>query len=106
MLKLILSSNIRKFGFSALTKMSASVEDMTQKLKKGLEAEHVEVNDISPDMCASSFHAVVVSDQFVGKSRLQQQRMVNEILKEDLQNIHAFTQKTFTVESWKKKNAS
>ena len=81
-------------------------ELLKEKLQKALETIHVEVEDISPEMCGTSFNVVVVSAKFEGKSRLQQQRMVNSVLAEEMPSIHALTQKTYTPESWKKYNAT
>ncbi|XP_078488485.1 bolA-like protein 2 [Ciona intestinalis] len=86
--------------------MALTAETLKDKLTKELSAEFVDVKDISPDMCGTSFHAVVVSPQFVGKARLQQQRMVNSALAEEMSSIHAFTQKTYTPEAWKKANCT
>lgn len=84
--------------------MAVSSESLKQKLQKSLEPTYMDVEDISPGMCGTSYNIVVVSSQFVGKSRLQQQRMVNSVLAEDMPNIHALTQKTYTPEGWKKQN--
>ena len=86
--------------------MAVSAENLKLKLQKALEATYVDVEDISPGMCGTSFNVVVVSTQFEGKSRLQQQRLVNGVLAEDMPNIHALTQKTYTPESWKKHNVA
>lgn len=82
-----------------------SREEIKQKLETELKASHVVVDDISPDMCGTSFNVVVVSEIFCDKSRLEQQRTVNNLLAEELKSIHAFTLKTYTPELWKKKNA-
>jgi len=86
--------------------MSVSVEYIKGKLEKELQAELVEVEDISPDMCGSSFRVLVVAASFEGKSRLQQQRMVNGALAEVMPNIHALTQKTYTPDSWQKQKSN
>jgi len=38
----------------------------------------------------------------VGQSLLQRQRLVNEVLKEEMTQIHALTQKCCTPEQWEK----
>ena len=48
---------------------------------------------------------MIVSKKFEGKPLLARHRMVNEILKEELQEIHAFTQKTMTPEQWAAKQS-
>lgn len=44
--------------------------------------------------CGSFFKITVASPQFVGKSMIQQHRMVNEVLKEEIKVIHGFTLET------------
>jgi len=85
--------------------MAITADSLREKLIETLNAEHVDIQDISPDLCGTSFSAVVVSPQFQGKPRLQQQRMVNAAIADELKQIHAFTMKTFNPEAWKKKNA-
>ena len=63
-----------------------------------------QVKDLS-DGCGGKFDAVIVSKKFEGKPLLARHRMVNEILKEELQEIHAFTQKTMTPEQWAAKQS-
>ncbi|CAH2052643.1 unnamed protein product, partial [Iphiclides podalirius] len=60
----------------------------------------LEVTDES-DGCGAKFSALIVSDKFQGKPLLARHRLVNAVLQEELKTIHAFTQKTLTVEQWK-----
>ncbi|KAL0818569.1 hypothetical protein ABMA28_009008 [Loxostege sticticalis] len=60
----------------------------------------IEVTDES-DGCGAKFSVLVVSDKFQGKPLLARHRLVNSVLQEELKTIHAFTQKTLTVEQWK-----
>ncbi|XP_045454060.1 bolA-like protein 2 [Melitaea cinxia] len=76
---------------------------LKEKLTKELEAVHVEVVDQS-DGCGGKFAALIVSDKFQGKPLLARHRLVNSVLQEELKTIHAFTQKTLTVEQWKSQN--
>lgn len=47
------------------------------------------------------FEAVVVSDEFVGKSRIQRQQLVYKTLGDRMKGeIHALSMKTFTPEEW------
>ncbi|KAM8778881.1 bolA-like protein 2 isoform 1-T1 [Rhynchonycteris naso] len=80
--------------------MELSAEYLREKLQRDLEAEHVEVEDTTPNRCASSFRVLVVSAKFEGKPLLQRHRLVNACLAEELQRIHAFEQKTLTPEQW------
>ncbi|XP_075686983.1 bolA-like protein 2 isoform X1 [Rhinoderma darwinii] len=77
-----------------------SSESLKEKLKRELQAEHVEVEDTSPDHCSTSFRVIVVSPQFEGKALLQRHRLVNSCLAEELKIIHAFEQKTLTPAQW------
>ena len=82
-----------------------SEEYIKNKLKESLEAEHVEVVDQS-DGCGGKFEAVIVAAQFEGRGLLARHRLVNTALAEELKTIHAFSQKTFTPEQWKQKQAA
>lgn len=73
---------------------------LKEKLTTGLDAVHVEVTDES-DGCGAKFSCLIVSDKFQGKPLLARHRLVNSILQEELKEIHAFTQKTLTVDQWK-----
>ncbi|CAM4773115.1 unnamed protein product [Rotaria magnacalcarata] len=53
--------------------------------------------------CGLKFDAVIVSKKFDGKQLLARQRLVNEIIKNEMTEIHAFTQKTYTPDEWEKK---
>ena len=101
--------------------MSGYSEDyLKSKLLEKLGAEHVEVVDQS-DGCGGKFEVVIgetslvyfkfcnfcsVSSQFEGKALLARHRLVNSALEKELKTIHAFSQKTFTPEQWKQKQAA
>lgn len=78
-----------------------SAQYLIDKIKKELEAEHVDVEDLSNCGCGMKFDAVIVSPKFEGKPLLQRQRLVNQTLAEEMKQIHAFTMKTFTPSQWK-----
>lgn len=82
--------------------MPITEEHIKNKLQKELEATHVEVIDHS-DGCGEKFSCLVVSEKFRGKPLLQRHRLVNSILKEELENIHAFSQQTLTPDQWTEK---
>lgn len=48
------------------------------------------------------FEAVIVSAEFVGKSRVQRQQRVNEVLRAHFNSgeLHALSMKTHTPEEW------
>ncbi|XP_013855475.1 bolA-like protein 2 [Austrofundulus limnaeus] len=82
--------------------MAVTADHIREKLTKELVAVHVDIEDTSPNRCATSFKVLVVSPQFEGKPLLQRHRMVNTCLAEELKEIHAFEQKTLTPEQWEK----
>ncbi|SCU95397.1 LADA_0G15390g1_1 [Lachancea dasiensis] len=63
--------------------------------------KNVIVTDTS-NGCGQSFDVIVVSDTFLGKNKLQRCRLVNNALKEEVAQIHAFGCKCFTEEEWSK----
>uniref|UniRef100_A0A6G1SP17 BolA-like protein 2 n=1 Tax=Aceria tosichella TaxID=561515 RepID=A0A6G1SP17_9ACAR len=73
---------------------------ISEKLKTSLQAEHVDIEDLSNHGCGMKFHAHIVSPQFEGKPLLQRQRLVNQVLGEEMKHIHAFTMKTLTPKEW------
>ncbi|XP_065338603.1 mevalonate kinase isoform X2 [Cloeon dipterum] len=81
--------------------MVFSCEALKKKITKELNASHVEVYDDS-DGCGQKFRVVVVSPLFEGKPMLQCHKLVNAALKDELQQIHAFSQKTFSPSQWEK----
>jgi len=81
-----------------------SEQHLKDKLAKELEAQHVEVQDMS-DGCGGKFETIIVSQKFDGLGLLARHRLVNSVLAEELKTIHAFSQKTFTPEQWAAKQA-
>ncbi|XP_065367122.1 uncharacterized protein LOC135959912 [Calliphora vicina] len=74
---------------------------LEDKLTEQLEAKYVKAIDES-DGCGGKFSVTIVSDQFKGKTLLQKHRLVNTALAEELKEIHAFSQKSYTPEEWEK----
>jgi len=66
---------------------------MEEKLQKALAATAVSVKDISGG-CGSMYAVEVVSPEFAGKKLVQQHKMVTEVLKEDISDMHGLTLKT------------
>ncbi|XP_023576004.1 bolA-like protein 2 isoform X2 [Octodon degus] len=54
--------------------MELSATSLRDKLQRDLEADHVEVEDTTPNRCATSFRVLVVSTKFEGKPLLQRHR--------------------------------
>ncbi|RPA79160.1 bola-like protein 2 [Ascobolus immersus RN42] len=73
-------------------------------LKSQLGATHVEILDQSGG-CGQIFEAVIVSPEFAGKTTLMRHRLVNTKLKEEINKLHAWTQKCYTPEEWSKQSS-
>ena len=73
-----------------------------QLIEAGLPGSRVEVTGDG-----RHFEAVVVSDEFEGKTPLQKQRMVMATVKSQIESdeLHALSIKTFTEAQWAEQNA-
>lgn len=76
-----------------------SAEEFSNIIKDRLNATEVEVQDMSGG-CGQAFAVIIVSDIFKNKNKLSRHRLVNNALKNEIDSIHAFTQKVFTVDEW------
>lgn len=81
-----------------------SAEDLEQAITERLQATHVSINDVSGG-CGSAYEVIIVAEGFKGKSKLQRHRLVFKELKEEIAQIHAFTQRDFTPEEWEELNS-
>jgi len=78
-------------------------EQVKELILSGLPDAQVEVIDTTGTK--DHFSAVVVSEDFIGKSMVQQHQMVYRTLGKYLTNeIHALQLKTITPEQWKENN--
>ncbi|CAM9681468.1 unnamed protein product [Phaeothamnion confervicola] len=68
-------------------------EELADVLRTKLGATKAEVKDISGG-CGSMFSLDVESPMFVGKSLVNQHRLVKDALKDDIANMHGLTLKT------------
>ncbi|CAO1626753.1 unnamed protein product [Sympodiomycopsis kandeliae] len=57
--------------------------------------EKLVVSDVSGG-CGQAFDVIIVSPVFEGLPTLKRHRMVNDLLKEQIAQLHAFSQKTYT----------
>ncbi|MEN0057414.1 MAG: BolA family protein [Bdellovibrio sp.] len=75
-------------------------------LQGALSPVHMELENESfkhavPPGSESHFKVLIVSDKFTGLSRLDRQRLVNELLQAELKTgLHALAQKTLTPQEW------
>lgn len=74
-------------------------EQFESALESRLDASMVDVVDTSGG-CGQAFEITVVSDQFSGKNRLARARAVNAALHDEIAEVHAFSQKTYTNDEW------
>lgn len=89
-------------------------ERMRQKLAGALQPLRLELRDDSHRHAGhvgarpegeTHFHLHVVSEAFTGKSRVERQRMVNEILAEELAGpVHALSMKAISPGEWDGQN--
>lgn len=79
-----------------------SPQTLTQLIRTHLTDAQVELQDLTGG--GDHWQAVIVSPDFVGKSRVQRHQLVYKALQDVLQTneLHALTMKTFTPEEWSK----
>ena len=71
-------------------------EDVKRYIAENLNCQHVEVTGDG-----QHFQAVIVSEAFRGKSRVQQHQLVYRALGERMrEEIHALSMRTLTPEDW------
>jgi len=72
-------------------------EQIRQLIAAGLPCEHLQVTGDG-----HHFEARIVSTSFVGKSRVQRQQLVNQLLHAHFSSgeLHALSMKTQTPEEW------
>ena len=86
-------------------------ETIIKKLNQAFSPEHLEVINEShmhsgPDT-ESHFKVVIVCDDFEGKMLVARHRLVNKVLKDELNGgIHALALHTMTMEEWFKKGGA
>ncbi|MFT6085728.1 MAG: stress-induced morphogen [Glaciecola sp.] len=85
-------------------------QGIIDKLNKNFQMSYLEVLNESylhnvPVDSETHFKVTIVSSDFEGKRLIQRQRLVNQLLSEELAgSVHALAQHTYTLEEWNKKN--
>ncbi len=75
-------------------------EDIQEKILAGIPGAKVEVIDLTGTQ--DHFQALVISEQFQGKTMVEQHQMVYKALGESMREaIHALALKTYTPDQWK-----
>ncbi|WWC63438.1 uncharacterized protein I303_106040 [Kwoniella dejecticola CBS 10117] len=77
------------------------LQTMETKLKSNLKIDFLEFIDTSGN-CGSSYSVTIVSPDFNKKMTLARHKLVNQILSDEIAQLHAFSQKTFTPEQFAK----
>ncbi|SPO28140.1 uncharacterized protein UTRI_04531_B [Ustilago trichophora] len=85
--------------------MVSSQELETAIRQKVQNVSTLVVSDVSGG-CGQAYDVVIVSDAFEGLNTLKRHRMVNELLKDEIAQLHAFSQKTYTVAQYEKMSTS
>ncbi len=74
-----------------------TAESVKQGIQGGIACEHLEVIGDG-----QHFQALIVSEQFAGRSRIQRHQLVYAALGERMrEEIHALSMRTLTPEEWK-----
>lgn len=77
-------------------------EEIRATLEKALPGSTIEMQDLTGG--GDHWQLFIVSPAFEGKGLIEQHRMVNDALKEEIadQRIHALALKTYTPAQWEK----
>ena len=69
----------------------------SEQIKKAI-ADGLACEGLSVEGDGEHFEAIIVSSEFIGKSRIQRQQLVNALLKADFDSgkLHALSMKTLT----------
>ncbi|KAG9087046.1 hypothetical protein FS749_003207 [Ceratobasidium sp. UAMH 11750] len=79
--------------------MPISAAALEKSLRDAFDPTHLEILDTS-NGCGENYSVVIVSKSFEGKTTLTRHRMVNDQLKDDISQMHAFSQKSYTPKQW------
>ncbi|KDQ19200.1 carbohydrate esterase family 4 protein [Botryobasidium botryosum FD-172 SS1] len=90
-------------GFNLCT-MAIQPQAIEDALRNAIPVEHLEILDQSSG-CGENYAVIVVSPAFEGKPALARHRMVNELLKDQIAQMHAFSQKSLTPKQWEAQKA-
>jgi len=79
-------------------KITTGEQKVAEVLQKSFpKAKEISVVDISGG-CGAMYEISIESEDFSGKSRVHQHRMVNEALKEEIKDMHGLRISTFVPE--------
>ncbi|KAI0651350.1 bola-like protein [Trametes meyenii] len=75
--------------------MPISAVDLENAIRGAMPVTHLEIEDTS-NGCGENYAVFVVSEAFEGKNTLARHRFINEVLKSQIAQMHAFSQRTLT----------
>ncbi|KAG1852656.1 bola protein [Suillus discolor] len=75
--------------------MPVTIEDLERAIRAAFPVSHLDIEDQSSG-CGSSYAILLVSEAFEGKTTLARHRLINQALKQEISQLHAFSQKSFT----------
>ncbi|KDQ54506.1 hypothetical protein JAAARDRAFT_38178 [Jaapia argillacea MUCL 33604] len=75
--------------------MPVSLDNLENAIRTSIPVAHLEIIDTS-NGCGENYAIIVVSEAFEGKNTLARHRYINDLLKDEIAQMHAFSQKTFT----------
>ncbi|KAI0072169.1 bola-like protein [Panus rudis PR-1116 ss-1] len=73
--------------------------DLETAIRNSIPVVHLEIVDQS-NGCGENYAITIVSEAFEGKTTLARHRFINELLKKEIAQMHAFSQKTYTPKQW------
>ncbi|KDR74117.1 hypothetical protein GALMADRAFT_124399 [Galerina marginata CBS 339.88] len=77
---------------------------LEKAIKRAIPVTHLEIEDQSSG-CGENYAIILVSEVFQGKTTLARHRMINELLKDQIAQMHAFSQKTYTPKQYEELQA-
>lgn len=100
--KRIVALSSKSFSVTTSVGMAGvKIEELKEKLAVQLEAQYVDIEDLSGG-CGQAFQAIIVSSRFEKKNMLARHRLVNSVVKNEIAAIHAWTPRCYTPEQWEK----
>ncbi|KAJ6591657.1 bola protein, partial [Mycena vulgaris] len=72
--------------------MPIDTANLEAAIRRSLNCAHIEIVDQSANGCGSAYAILLVSDDFEGKSTLMRHRWINQLLKDEIAQMHAFSQ--------------
>ncbi|XP_047133440.1 uncharacterized protein LOC124811594 isoform X1 [Hydra vulgaris] len=85
--KILIPPVVLKNAFAAQRTYNQGEIDLENILRKNLDVKEIEVQDISGG-CGSMYQIFICANEFRGKRMVQQHRIVTDVLKEQVKNMH------------------